>query len=52
MQQIPSWGTASHSAGQEIPRVLYNPEVYAVFTRARRWILSPATCIYYTFTPC
>jgi hypothetical protein len=28
MEQIPSWEAASHSASQEIPRLLWNPKVH------------------------
>jgi hypothetical protein len=28
MEQRPPWGADSFSAGQEIPRILWNPEVH------------------------
>jgi len=40
MEQSPSEEANSHSATQEIPRHLWNPEVHYVLTRPRHWPLS------------
>jgi hypothetical protein len=35
----PSWETDSHSVGQDVPRLLWNPSIISVFTRAHHFSL-------------
>jgi len=39
MEQSPSWEADSHSAGQEIPRLLWGPPFITVFTGVLHWAL-------------
>jgi len=43
MEQSPSSETNSDSANQEITRLLWNPNVLTVFTRAHHWSLRPVS---------
>jgi hypothetical protein len=40
MEQTPPWEAKRHSASQEIPRIIWNPQTITVFTRARQWSLN------------
>jgi hypothetical protein len=39
MEQTPSWGANSHSASQEIPRLLWTQKLITLFTRGGHWSL-------------
>jgi hypothetical protein len=43
MEESPTWEADSHSASQEIPRLLWNPKFITFFTKARHWFWARST---------
>jgi len=43
MEQSPSWEANSHSAAQEITRLLWNPRIHYCVPRTSHWSLSWAS---------